>query len=64
VICFSRYINVSMDCADDGYMYFDLGATLPWLKQGGTAIDVYGYIELTNAVMMDGFDWMNDCGLC
>jgi hypothetical protein len=28
MICFSGYISVSMDCADDRYMYFDLGVML------------------------------------
>jgi hypothetical protein len=23
---------------------------------------VYGYIGSTNAVIMQGYDWMNDCG--
>jgi hypothetical protein len=64
VICFGGYISVSMDCMDDRYVYFDSGVMLAWLKQGGTAIDAYGYIESTNAVMMQGYDWLNDCGLC
>jgi hypothetical protein len=64
MICFSRYIGVSMDCADDRYMYFDSGAMLAQLKQGGTAIDAYGYIRSTKAVMMQGCDWLNDHGLC
>jgi hypothetical protein len=53
-----------MDCVDDGYMYFDLGVLLAQLKQGGIAIDAYGYIRSTNAVMMQGYDWLNDRGLC
>jgi hypothetical protein len=61
---FGRYIGVSMDCVDDRYVYFDLGAMLARLKRGGTVIDVYRYIRLTNAVMMQGYDWLNDCGLC
>jgi len=56
VICFGRYIGVSMDCADDGYVYFDSGVMLARLKQGGTAIDAYGYIRSMNAVMMQGYD--------
>jgi hypothetical protein len=60
----SRYIGVLMNCMDDTYMYFDLGVMLAWLKQGGTAIDVYRYIGLKNAVIMNGYDWMNDHGLC
>jgi hypothetical protein len=63
MICFRGYIGVSMDCADDGYMYSDLGAMLAQLKRGGTA-DAYRYIGSMNAVMMQGYDWMNDCGLC
>jgi hypothetical protein len=53
-----------MDCADDRYMYFDLGVMLTQLKRGGTTIDAYGYIGLTKAVMMQGYDWLNDHGLC
>jgi hypothetical protein len=64
VICFGGYVGVSMDCADDGYVYFDLGAMFARLKQGGTVIDAYGYIGLTNAFMMQGYDWLNDRGLC
>jgi hypothetical protein len=64
MICFGGYIRVLMDCADDGYVYFDLGVMLARLRQGGTAIDVYGYIGSTNAVMMQGYDGLNDRGLC
>jgi hypothetical protein len=32
VICLGEYIGVSMDCADDRYVYFDLGAMLARLK--------------------------------
>jgi hypothetical protein len=64
VVCFGGDIGVSMDCADDAYMYFDSGAMLTQLKRGGTTIDVYRYIRSTNAVMMQGSDWLNDCGLC
>jgi hypothetical protein len=28
MICFGGYVGVSMDCADDGYVCFDLGAML------------------------------------
>jgi hypothetical protein len=56
VICSGGYIRVLMEFADDGYVYFDLGVMLTQLRQGGTAIDVYGYIRLTNAVMMQGYD--------
>jgi hypothetical protein len=48
----------------NGYVYFDSGAMLTRLKQGGTVIDVYRYIRLMNAVMMQGYDWLKDCGLC
>jgi hypothetical protein len=64
VKCFGGYIGISMGCADIRYMYFDSGVTLAQLKQDGTETDVYGYIGLTNAVMMDGYDWINHCGLC
>jgi hypothetical protein len=64
MICFGRYIGVSMDCADDGYMYFDSEVMLTRLKRGGTTIDVYGYIRSTNTVRMQGYDWFNDRGLC
>jgi hypothetical protein len=53
-----------MDCVDNVYMYFDSGAMLARLKRGGTAIEGYRYIGSTNAVMMQGCDWLNDCGLC
>jgi hypothetical protein len=32
MICFGGYVGVLMDCADDGYVYFDLGVMLAQLK--------------------------------
>jgi hypothetical protein len=32
MICFGGYVRVSIDCADDRYVYFDLGAMLVRLK--------------------------------
>jgi hypothetical protein len=32
VISLGGYVGVSMDCADDGYVYFDLGVMLARLK--------------------------------